>query len=156
MVKIMRVNEVKEVREVLVKREYIADDGRIFLCDTECKQYEKSELCAISKQLKRLTDINKFVSQNDIWDDCSDDYRIEIFNVENEKDLENVRRYIHLMTSENISLPGLTVGHEVIIFWNYDEDYCWAFGDGSIDAFCDYIRGNLTKLITPKEEKTEE
>ena len=150
----MRVNEVRktETIEKLVRTEYIAEDGTVFRSEEECKKYEESALFAISKELKRLD--NK---------ECSDEYRVEIFNAETERDIENIRRYVYLKAlsnnsyarKEDVDLPNITAGHEVIIHWNYDEDSCWTIGNGSIDAFCGYIRENLMSLITPKEEKTE-
>lgn len=54
----MRINEVKETREVLVRTEYVAEDGIVFRSEEECKKYEESALFAISKELKRLTKDN--------------------------------------------------------------------------------------------------
>ena len=158
----MKVNEVKETREVVVRTEFVAEDGQVFRSEEECKKYEESALFAISKQMKRMTN-KKWVSQYDINDDCSDEYEVEIFNAENEKDIENIRRYVYLKAikehpstrKEDVELPNITSGHEVIIFWNYDQDCCWTIGNGSIDAYCDCIRGNLMSLITPKEEKAD-
>lgn len=68
----MRANEVKETREVVVRTEYIAEDGAVFRSEEECKKYEESALFAISKELKRLTK-KDCVSQNDINDGLSYD-----------------------------------------------------------------------------------
>lgn len=161
----MRVNEVKQTKtiEEVVRTEYIAEDGEVFSNEEECKKYEESALFAVSKQLKRLDNKKYGASENDIYDECSDEDLVEIFNAETERDIENIRRYVYLKALSNYShvsksdvdLPNITEGHEVIIHWNYDQCACWTIGDGSIDAFCDYIRSNLVKLITPKEEKTE-
>ena len=164
----MRVNEVKQTKtiEELVRTEYIAEDGTVFRNEEECKKYEESALFAISKELKRLDNDNLKnggSSEYDIYSECSDEYLVEIFNAETERDIENIRRYVYLkalskssyVRKEDIDLPNITAGHEVIIHWNYDEDSCWTIGNGSIDAFCSYIRENLMSLITPKEEKTE-
>lgn len=161
----MRVNEVRktETIEKLVKIEYIAEDGTVFKSEEECKKYEESALFAISRQLKRLDTVKNGASEYDIYDECSEEYLVEIFNAENEKDIENIRRYVYLKAFSNntriskldVDLPNITSGHEIIIHWNYDEDGCWTIGDGSIDAFCNYIRSNLVRIITPKEEKTE-
>ena len=37
----MKVNEVKETREVVVKTEYIAIDGMVFRTKEECEQWGK-------------------------------------------------------------------------------------------------------------------
>lgn len=158
----MKINEIRktETIEKLVRTEYIAEDGTVFSNEEECKKYEESALFAISKELKRLDNKKNGASEYDIYDECSDEYLVEIFNAETERDIENIRRYVYLKALSNSSCArkedvdsNITAGHEVIIHWNYDEDSCWTIGNGSIDAFCGYIRENLMSLITPKEEK---
>ena len=153
----MKVNEIRktETIEKLVRTEYIAEDGTIFRSEEECKKYEESALFAISKELKRLDNKKNGASEYDIYDECSDEYLVT------ERDIENIRRYVYLKALSNssyanktdVDLPNITPGHEVIIHWNYEEDSCWTIGNGSIGAFCDYIRDNLKSLIIPKEEK---
>ena len=171
----MKVNEVKKTKTVeeVVRVEYIAEDGQVFRSEEECKKYEESALFAISKELKRL-EVKKYVSHNDINDSCSDDERVEIFDIQTGKDLENLRRYLYLtlkkhgasdstvkecFTSEdgkrkNHVFDSVTIGHEVLIFWNYDNDWFWVYNDGSINGYCEFFRERITKLITPevKEE----
>lgn len=158
----MRIKEIKETREVLVRTEYVAEDGEAFKSEEECKKYEESALFAVSKQLKRLCG-NKILSEYDLYERCCCDDFVEIFNVETKTDIENIKRYVYLRISVNnekvneddIELSNITAGHEVIIHWNYDEDACWIIGDGSINAMCDYIRNNIERLITPKDEVIE-
>ena len=167
----MKVNEVRktETIEKLVRTEYVAEDGTVFRSEEECKKYEESALFAISKELKRLTKDN--TSQYEINDNFSCDDTVEIFDVQTERDLENLRRYLYLkmrkngasedsvkecFTSKNgkrdkYVFDGVTAGHEVMIFWNYDKDWFWVYNDGSINGYCDFFRENITKLITPKE-----
>lgn len=158
----MRTNEVKETREVVVRTEYIAEDGTVFRSEEECKKYEGSALLAISKRLKRLNPKKYNASEYDIYNECSDEYLVEIFDAETEEDIEIIRRYVYLKAlSENsnrvnksdVELPNITEGHEIIIHWNYDQDCCWTIGNGSIEAFCNHIRTNLVKLITPETEQ---
>lgn len=158
----MRVNEIRKTKtiEELVRTEYIAEDGTVFRSEEECKKYEESALFAISKELKRLDNKKNGASEYDIYDGCSDEYLVEIFNAETERDIENIRRYVYLkalskssyVDKSDVDLPNITSGHEVIIHWNYDEICCWTVGDGSIETFCNRIRDNLMSLITPKEE----
>lgn len=154
----MITNEIKETVERLVRVEYIAEDGEVFYNEEECKKYEESALFAVSKQLKRMT--NREISQYDINEDCSDGYQVEIFDIQTVKDLENLERYLYLKAKSNYSnasvdgvLTKVTIGHEVIIFWNYDQDACWTMGDGSIEGYCNYIRDRITKLITPETQE---
>ena len=84
----MRVNEVKQTKtiEEVVRTEYIAEDGEVFSNEEECKKYEESALFAVSKQLKRLDNKKNGASEYDIYDECSDEYLVEIFNAETERD----------------------------------------------------------------------
>lgn len=155
MVKIMKRNEIKRTVEEVVRVEYIAEDGQVFRNEEEYKKYEESALFAVSKELKRLN--KKPMSQYNINDDCSDEYEVEVFDVQTEKDKENLMRYAYLKTKQNYSnadvngvFNNLTIGHEVILFWNYDQDYCWIIGDGSINGYCEWIRNNILKCITPE------
>lgn len=154
----MEAREIKETKEVVVRTEYVAMDGEVFRSEDECKKYEDSALFAVKKQLKRLQ--NKELSQYDLNDDCCDELEVEIFNAENETDIENIRKYVYLKSQSlngkvypnSIDLPNITCGHEVIIWWNYDHDSCWTYGNGSIEDYINALRDRITKLITPKEE----
>ena len=172
----MKVNEVRktETIEKLVRTEYIAEDGTVFSNEEECKKYEESALFAISKELKRLTE-KDCVSQNDINDDLSYDDMVEIFDVQTERDLENLRRYLYLILKKNgasdarvndcfksengdrksFVFEGVTIGHEVMIFWNDDNDLFWVYNDGSIPGYCEFFRDKITKLITPEEDNVD-
>lgn len=169
----MKINTIKREKTVeeIVKVEYIAADGQVFYNEEECKKYEESALFAVSKQLKRLTDEN--ISHYDINDETSDEEDVEIFDIQTEKDLENLKRYLYLTMIENgateknleycftskdgkradFVFDGVTVGHEVIIFWNYDCNHFWVYGDGSVNGYCEYFRKRIKNLITPKTEK---
>ena len=74
----MKINEVKETREVLVRTEYIAEDGEVFNKREECEKYEESAIFAMSKKLKRLH--KKNTVHSDIFEECSWDCYVEIFN----------------------------------------------------------------------------
>ncbi|WP_346991261.1 hypothetical protein [Agathobacter rectalis] len=167
----MRVNEVKQTKtiEELVRTEYIAEDGVTFSNEEECKKYEESALFAISKELKRLTKDN--TSQYEINDNFSCNNAVEIFDIQTERDLENLRRYLYLKMRKNKAseadvkecftskdgkrnkyvFDNVTVGHEVMIFWSYDEDWFWVYNDGSINGYCDFFRENIEKLIAPEK-----
>lgn len=166
----MRINEVRktETIEKLVKVEYIAEDGTVFNNKEECKKYEESALIAISRHLKRLTKDN--TSQSEINDNFSYDDTVEIFDIQTERELENLRRYLYLKARNNGAsessvndcfkstngernsyvFSNVTYGHEVMIFWDYEEQWFWVYGDGSIEAFCNFHKNRITKLITSK------
>ena len=164
----MKVNEVKRTIEQLVRVEYVAEDGTVFYNEEECKKYEESALFAVSKKLKRLS--IRSLCQNDFNDEANDECEVEVFDVQTDNDLENLRRYLYLRMQKNGAsesyidkcftdesrteyvFDGVTKGHEVIIWWNYDNDYFWVYRDGSIDGYLSYTRDKITKLIIPEKK----
>lgn len=166
----MKKNEIKRTIEQVVRVEYIAEDGQIFTDEAECKKYEESALFAVSKKLKKLSMAG--TSIYDLNEDGSEENGLEIFDVQTEEDLENLRRYLYLsltkkgvsekdieycFTSENGTradyvFDSVTVGHEVLIFWSYDEDHFWVYKDGSLDGYFSWLRDKYLKIVTPKEE----
>ena len=172
----MKVNEIRKIEtiEKLVRTEYSAEDGTVFSNEEECKKYEESALFAVSKELKRMGNKNYILHAN-INDNCSEDERVEIFDIQTERDLENLRRYLYLVLKKNgvsdatvddcfksengdrksFVFEGVTIGHEVMIFWNDDNDWFWVYNDGSIHGYCEFFRDKITKLITPKEDNVD-
>lgn len=166
----MRKNEIKRTVEEVVRVEYIAEDGAIFRDEAECKKYEESALFAVSKRLKKLN--TKWTGQNDFNGNNYDEDEVEIFDVQTDDDLENLRRYLYLKAMQNGAsestiktcftsedgartdyvFDNVTVGHEVIIFWSYELDWFRVYKDGSLDGYFSWVRDNYNKIITPKEE----
>lgn len=171
----MRVNEIKRERtiEEVVRVEYIAEDGQVFYNEEECKKYEESALFAVSKQLKKLH--TKSLSVYSLLAEGCEDDEVEIFDIQTDKDLENLKRYLYLkakkngatedgiktcFTAENEKrkdyvFDAVTKGHEVIICWSYDRDHFWVHRDGSIEGYLNYLRDRMTKLITPETKENE-
>lgn len=167
----MKKNEIKRTIEEVVKVEYIAEDGKVFYDEKECKQYEESALFVVSSQLKRLT--YKWTSMNALDGASCEDCEIEIFDVKTKKDLDNLKRYLYLKAMKNGAtekdinscftsvdgkrsdyvFDGVTTGHEVMIFWSYDENWFWVYKDGSLNGYFEWIKDNYTKMITPKEKE---
>jgi hypothetical protein len=166
----MKKNEIKKTIEQVVRVQYIADDGTIFYDEAECQKYEESALFVVSKKLKRLSGAH--TSIYDLIEEGSDECGLEIFDVQTDEDLENLRRYLYLSLTKKgvrekdieycfISEDGrrsdyvfdsVTAGHEVMIFWSYDEDHFWVYKNGSINGYFEWLMENYTKIITPKEE----
>lgn len=165
----MKINEIKEL--IVTKREYIAEDGTYFKEKEECEKYEKSALFEVNKRLKRLN--TKILHHSDFNDQYDSESELEIFDIQTEEDLENLKKYIYLTLSQNgltekdikqvftadtedrknYVIDNLTSGHEVLLFWGYDGDWCWIYKDGSVKGYCDWIQEQYQKLITPKEKQ---
>lgn len=171
----MKKNEIKKTVEQVVGVEYISEDGHIFYgadAEEECRKYEESALFAVSKKLRRLN--NGYASEYSLNENGSEDNELEIFDIQTKEDLENLRRYLYLKASkngagetsikemftsengrrENFVFDNITVGHEVLIFWGYDQDWGWTYGDGSLDGYFEFIRRKYNTIITPEEPET--
>jgi hypothetical protein len=168
----MRKNEIKRTTtiEEVVRVEYIAEDGMVFYDEAEAKKYEESALFAVSNKLNRLT--NKWTSICNLNEDGSDDCELEIFDVQTGEDLDNLRRYLYLKATKNgaseksikecftsvdeqrkdFVFDNVTAGHEVLVFWGYDNDWFWTYKDGSLEGYFSCLRDRYTKIITSKEE----
>ena len=167
----MRKNEIKKTVEEIIGVEYIAEDGTIFNNKEECEKYEESALFVVSNKLKRLNTKETYI--NDFNDEGSCDCELEIFDIQTEEDLNNLRRYLYLkaitngatekgikdaFTSEdgkreNYVFDSVTIGHEVLVFWSYDKDWFWVYKDGSLNGYFEFLKERYDKIITPKEDK---
>ena len=167
----MRKNEIKKTVEEIVGVEYIAEDGTIFNNKEECEKYEESALFVVSNKLKRLNTKETYI--NDFNDEGSCDCELEIFDIQTEEDLNNLRRYLYLkaitngatekgikdaFTSddgkrENFVFDNVTIGHEVLVFWSYDKDWFWVYKDGSLNGYFESLKERYDKIVTPKEDK---
>lgn len=162
----MRTEEIKETKVIGTK--YIAEDGTAFYDIEECKKYEQSALFVMKAKLKLIAETNEEAFS---VGGCYDD-EVEVFDVQTQEDLDNLKAYLHLVLSthgvrnvENYfnnseySFGNVTTGHEVIIWWSYDKDNYWVYGDGSIDSYADYVKQKALKAIdrykADKEKKEE-
>lgn len=169
----MKKNEIKKTIEQVVRVEYIAEDGHVFYGadgEEECRKYEESALFAVRNKLKKLN--NSKTSIYDLNNDGSEECELEIFDVQTPEDLENLRRYLYLKLSKNGAseniiedvfssecrkqyiFDNVTFGHAVMVFWSYDGDWAWTYGNGSIEDYCKWIKSNYDKIITPEEPET--
>lgn len=166
----MKKNEIKEMVERVKEIQFVAEDGTIFYNESECIEYEDSALFAVSKNLKKLS--KQRTSIYDLNHDGCEECELEIFDIQTPEDLENIRRYLYLKLSKNGASEGtikdvfssenrqqyifdnVTFGHAVMVFWSYDGDWAWTYGNGSIEDYCKWIKSNYDEIITPEEPET--
>ena len=165
----MRKNEIKRTIEEVVRVEYIAEDGTVFYNEEEARKYEESALFVVSNKLKRLSNN---ASIYDLLEEGCEEQDLEIFDVQTEEDLDNLRRYLYLKATKNgasdkyikeaftspdgvsrkdFVFDNVTIGHEVLVFWGYDADWFWVYKDGSLEGYFSWLKEKYTKIITPKE-----
>lgn len=152
----MKTNVIKKTvtEERVIRTEYVAEDGTIFYDGEECLKYEKSALYAVSKQLKRINKRN--ITQCDFIPEGSEG-EVEVFDIQTEEDLRLLRQYLALKNydenTRDVLCEKVTYGHEILIFWNYDKDYSWTYGDGSLNGLLEWIRKYYTKTLEKSNEE---
>lgn len=124
-------------------KEYItafeANDGTMFYvsCDNpdvareECKKYEASAKGVITERVQkfRIADTTEY----DLTDSGSEEYRVEIFKPSTEEELNVLMMYLNMKApsaskglkdeAKELREEVLKVGNEIIIWWNYGEDW---------------------------------
>lgn len=174
----MKINNITKMVEQVVRVEYIAEDGMVFKTQEECEAYEASALFIASQKVNalRLAIANEY----DFVEAGSEENLLEVFHIQTQADLDALKQYLYLRLSKNgasektikecfedvsgtranFVFSNVTPGHEVMIFWSYDEDWFWVYGDGSIDAYCEWTRMKYRKMLqryqdeNKKEEKS--
>ena len=162
--------KIKEVtKTIIVRTDYIADDGAVFNSEEACKQYEESAMFQLRKSLKVLN--KKPISGYDITGEtAASDCTVEIFDIQTEDDLNNLKEYLvqkmiyNQCEEEALDLcfysnykgneerkgytfDGVTVGHEVMIFWNRSLNWFWVYRDGSIKSYLEFFKDRIDNLI---------
>lgn len=160
----MRKEEIKETKEVVVDTRYVAEDGNVFYSQEECEKYEKSALFVAKSKLKLIATTNEDALT---VSGCYDD-EVEIFDVQTQEDLDNLKIYLHLMLSTHgnrdidsyfngskFGFNDVTFGHEVIIWWDYEKDHFWVYGNGSIDDYIEHTRSLVLKVIEENKKEND-
>ena len=108
----MRIEEITETKEVIVKKLYITNDGTVFNNEEECKKHEKtSELMSEYNKLVKgnISEFDLFFENGDV------DYSYDIVEVKKENDIEIVNKVLNNIekNEKQIKEPGMyLIGHD--------------------------------------------
>ena len=108
----MRVEEITETKEVVVKKLYIANDGTVFNNEEDCKKHEKTtELISEYNKLVKgnISEFDLFFENGDV------DYSYDIVEVKKENDIEIVNKVLNNIekNEKQIKEPGMyLIGHD--------------------------------------------
>ena len=174
----MKINKITKMVEQVMRVEYVAVDGTVFKTQEECETYEASALFVASQKVNGLR--LAVVTENDFVEAGSEENTLEVFYIHDQEDLDALKQYLYLRllknnaseksirecfedvngTRPNYVFSNVTPGHEVMIFWSYDKDWFWVYGDGSVEAYCECTRMKYRKMLqryqdeSKKEEKS--
>lgn len=158
----MKINEITNT--VVVRTEYVAEDGTVFTSKEECQKYEASALYAVAVLMNKHRICDRGLTHSDFVECGSSDDYVDIFQIDTSDDLMLLAKYLRLrlldarvsMSSADSAVKQIvdtvTLHHEICIFWSYDGDAAWTYGDGSIDAFYDVQRDRLKAMISKRKD----
>lgn len=132
----MKKIEVK--KEVVVSTKFVADDGTEFAHEDCCRQYEEAMArgSRTDELKKKLKLVKSFGALEIIALDGYDDAIIDVYNLETLDDVENLKDYLNAKYGDEhgtcTDLSKLTVGTQIMVFKEDDDDWYWIFGNGTI------------------------
>lgn len=140
-----KITETKTIEEV---KGYEANDGTFFKDADECKKYEESAKGIIMARLKQYKIYEG--DHDDLYDDLSCECRLEIYDIRDAEASKTVAQYMNIESGDNSEvLLDKYIGQKLIVFWNYDHDYCWW---NTIDEFVDGMKTAYNRMIADGEK----
>ena len=116
----MRTNEVKETREVVVRTEYIAEDGKVFTDREECQKYDNTCQCVIMTAYKPL--VKGTISEYELYNDCGcEEFYYDIVDIKDENDREIVNKALKFAYSNARIVEQSEIGTTILVAKEYDE-----------------------------------
>ena len=146
----MRANEVKETREVVVRTEFVAEDGQVFRSEEECKKYEKTCKCVIMSAYKPL--VKGTISEYGLYEECGcEDFYYDLVEIKNENDREIVNKALKFAYENARLVIEEEIGKTIMVAKEYDGSLTGYHT--TIDNIINTIKGNYEKELSKEENE---
>lgn len=144
----------KEYTRVEKEIYFEAWDGECFSNEDDCLAYERNALGVIGKkvQMFRIAKSNEYYLYETLGTG-SEDYEIEVYRPATSKDIESLNLYLNMYNKDVALLSDDYIGKDVIVFFNYDKDWCKA---QTFDELIDELRKHFKKNILKETEEENE
>lgn len=116
----MRINEVKETREVVVRTEYIAMDGTVFKDRGECEKYESTCKCVIMSGYKQL--VKGSITEYELFEVGCEDFYYDLVEIKNESDREIVNKALKYGWEKAKLITDEEIGKIIMVAREYDNN----------------------------------
>lgn len=142
----MKVNEIKQTKEVVVSTEYIANDGKIFRTKEECEQWEKTYECTLGLSMKKIPHIE--TNGEDAYVQCGNcDDEVWIVKPRDFEDIKVINAYTEVSCCGcKADLTQDDIGKTIILNFGYNHDWC------DVIRVEPYLK-NITKKFEEYESK---
>lgn len=150
----MRKIENEIVTKSIVTK-YEASDGRQFDNEADCKAWEDSYKCTITKCFQKIPQIKIPGSKSYLSYSNEDDEVVTIIPRDLE-DIKVINAYVKATTCDEINITHESIGRVIILNFGYDHDWCcWYDMDKHFEQIKnDYenYKSQLDKLVNGKGE----
>lgn len=144
----MKINEIKETKEVVVRTEYIANDGTKFTDKEECVKYENTCKCVIMSAYKEL--VVSTVCEYGLYDECgSEEFYYDMVEIKDASDLETVNKALKFNYTNAKLLDSSNIGKIVLVGKDYDMSLTGY--STTIDKIVDAVKKNYQNALDKKE-----
>lgn len=145
----MKVNEVKETREVVVKTEYVATDGKIFDSREECLKYETICKCVIMADYKSL--VKGTISEYGLYEECGcEEFYYDLVEIKNENDREIVNKALKYAYENARLVTKEEIGKTIMVAKEYNGSLTGYHT--TIDNILNTIKGNYERELSKEVE----
>lgn len=140
--KIMKINEIKETREVVVRTEYVAVDGTVFRTKEECEKWEKSYECTLTQSMKAIPHIE--TNGEDAYLQCGNmDDEVWIVKPRDFEDIKVINAYAETCAWNNASLTQDDIGKTIALNFGCDHDWCGVY---RLERYLEEIRNTYERF----------
>lgn len=149
MVKIMKINEIKETKEVVIRTEYVAVDGTVFRTKEECEKWEKSYECTLTQSIKAIPHIE--TNGEDAYLQCGNmDDEVWIVKPRDFEDIKVINAYTETCACKNAGLTQDDIGKTIALNFGYDHDWCGVY---RLERYLEGIRNAYERFENKINEK---
>lgn len=143
MVKIMKINEIKETKEVVVRTEYVAIDGTVFRTKEECEQWEKSYKCTITQSMKAIPHVE--TDGESAYLQCGNDCdEVWIVKPRDFEDIKVINAYTEATCYGcKTNFTQDDIGKMIAINFGCDHDWCEVY---RLEGYVESIRNTYEKF----------
>lgn len=139
----MKINEVKETREVVVRTEYVAVDGTVFASRENCEKWEKSYECTLTQSMKAIPHIETN-GETAYLQGGNDSDEVWIVKPRDFEDIKIINAYTEtLCYGCKSNLTQDDIGKMIALNFGYDHDWCGVY---RLEGYLESIRNTYEKF----------
>lgn len=139
----MKKREIKETREVVVKTEFVAADGKVFMNEDECIKYENTCRCVIMSEYKSL--VVGYISEYEMVNCGCEDYGYDLITLIDTSSVEIVNKALKFWNKSAKLVGTNEIGSTIMVAREYDGSLTGYHTN--IDIYINDIKNNYMRKL---------